>query len=39
MITHSPEYDTVFRQVALGGMAMNVIVILTIYFMATQAGA
>jgi hypothetical protein len=39
VITHSPEYDTVFRQVALGGMAMNVIVILTIYFMATQAGA
>jgi hypothetical protein len=39
LVTHSPEYDAVFRQVALGGMAMNVIVILTIYFMATQAGA
>ena len=39
LVTRSAEYQTVFRQVALGGMAMNLIVILTIYFMATQAGA
>jgi drug/metabolite transporter (DMT)-like permease len=39
VVTHSPEYETVFRQVSLGGMALSVIVILTIYFMATQAGA
>ena len=39
VVTRSAEYQTVFRQVAFGGMAMNLIVILTIYFMATQAGA
>ena len=39
VVTRSAEYQTVFRQVSFGGMAMNLIVILTIYFMATQAGA
>ena len=28
-----------FRQVAFGGMALSLIVILTVFFMATQAGA
>jgi hypothetical protein len=39
VVTRSPEYETVFRQVSIGGMALSVIVILTVYFMATQAGA
>jgi hypothetical protein len=39
VVTRSPEYETVFRQVAIGGAALNAIVIVTIYFMATQAGA
>jgi len=37
--TRSAEYEAVFRQVAIGGIALNLIVILTVYFMATQAGA
>jgi hypothetical protein len=39
VVTRSAEYQAVFRQVALGGMALSLIVILTVYFMATQAGA
>ncbi len=39
LVTRSAEYQAVFRQVAIGGLAMNLIVILTVYFMATQAGA
>jgi hypothetical protein len=39
VVTRSAEYQAVFRQVAFGGMALNLIVILTVYFMATQAGA
>jgi len=39
VVTRSAEYQTVFRRVAIGGMALNLIVILTVYFMATQAGA
>jgi hypothetical protein len=39
VLTRSVEYQAVFRQVALGGMALSLIVILTVYFMATQAGA
>ena len=38
-MTRSAEYQAVFRQVAIGGIALNLIVILTVYFMATQAGA
>jgi hypothetical protein len=37
--TRSAEYQTVFRQVTFGGMALSLIVILTVYFMAIQAGA
>ena len=39
MVTRSPEYETVFRQVATGGAVLSAIVIVTIYLMATQAGA
>jgi hypothetical protein len=39
VVTRSAEYQAVFRQVAIGGMALSLIVILTVYFMATQAGA
>jgi hypothetical protein len=39
VVTRSAEYQAVFRQVAIAGMALNLIVILTVYFMATQAGA
>jgi hypothetical protein len=39
VVTRSAEYQALFRQVAIGGMALSLIVILTIYFMAIQAGA
>jgi hypothetical protein len=39
LVTRSAEYQDVFRQVAIGGLELNLIVILTIYLMATQAGA
>ncbi len=37
--TRSREYLTTFRQVAFGGAALDLIVIVTVYLMATQAGA
>jgi hypothetical protein len=37
--SRSAEYQAMFQQVAIGGMALSLIVILTVYFMATQAGA
>ena len=39
VLTRSVEYQAVFRQVAAGSIALSLIVILTVYFMATQAGA
>ncbi len=39
VVTRSAEYQALFRQVALGATAMSLIVVLTVYFMATQAGA
>ena len=39
LVTRSPEYAALFRQVATGAAVLSVIVIVTIYFMATQAGA
>ena len=39
VVIRGAEYQAVFRQVAIGGMALSLIVILTVYFMATQAGA
>jgi hypothetical protein len=39
VVTRSAEYQAVFRQVAIGAVALSSIVILTVYFMATQAGA
>jgi hypothetical protein len=35
----SPEYHAVLKRVAIGGALMNVIVIVTVFLMATHAGA
>jgi Predicted integral membrane protein (DUF2269) len=35
----SEEYNRTFRQVALGGLIMDVIVVVTVFLMATHAGA
>jgi hypothetical protein len=37
--TFSPDYQTVFNQVSIGGAVQALTVVLTVFFMATHAGA
>ena len=35
----SAEYEAVFRQLSIGGAVQSLVVVLTVFFMATHAGA